>query len=75
VNLSALHLGFYVARAQWKDALAGLDRRGILTKDEGRRKRQRPHTGGNQGTYMDYPAGYVIQYITEGMHPSCGFEE
>jgi hypothetical protein len=23
--------------------------------------------GGNQGTYMDDPAGYVIQYITEGM--------
>jgi hypothetical protein len=23
--------------------------------------------GGSQGTYMDDPAGYIIQYITEGM--------
>ena len=60
------HLGFYVAPAQWKDALAQLDRLGIPNGDRGEEAKGRT-PGGNQGTYMDDPAGYVIQYITEGM--------
>ena len=57
---------FYVAPAQWKDALAQLDRLGIPNGDRGEEAKGRT-PGGNQGTYMDDPAGYVIQYITEGM--------
>ena len=60
------HLGFYVAPAQWQDALAQLDRLGIPNGDRGEEAKGRA-PGGNQGTYMDDPAGYVIQYITEGM--------
>ena len=60
------HLGFYVAPAQWKDALAQLERLGIPNGDRGEEAKGRT-PGGNQGTYMDDPAGYVIQYITEGM--------
>ena len=60
------HLGFYVAPAQWKDALAQLDRLDIPNGDRGEEAKGRT-PGGNQGTYMDDPAGYVIQYITEGM--------
>jgi hypothetical protein len=52
--------------AQWKDALAQLDRLSVPTETgENRIKARTP--GENQGTYMDDPAGYVIQYITEGM--------
>ena len=60
------HLGFYVTPANWKDALAQLDRLGIPNGDRGEEAKGRT-PGGNQGTYMDDPAGYVIQYITEGM--------
>ena len=60
------HLGFYVAPAQWRDALAQLDRLGIANGDRGEEAKGR-HPGGTAGTYMDDPAGYVIQYITEGM--------
>jgi len=60
------HLGFYVAPQQWRDALAQLDRLGIPNGDRGEEAKGR-HPGGTAGTYMDDPAGYVIQYITEGM--------
>ena len=60
------HLGFYVAPTQWKDVLAQLARLGIPNGDRGEEAKGRT-PGGNQGTYMDDPAGYVIQYITEGM--------
>lgn len=60
------HLGFYVAAAQWRDALAQLDRLGIANGDRGEEAKGR-HAGGTAGTYMDDPAGNVIQYITEGM--------
>jgi len=60
------HLGFYVAPAQWRDALAQLDRLGIPNGDRGEEAKGR-HPGGTAGTYMDDPAGYVIQYISEGM--------
>ena len=60
------HLGFYVAPARWKDALDQLDRLGIPNGDRGEEAKGRT-PGGTQGTYMDDPAGYVIQYITEGM--------
>jgi catechol 2,3-dioxygenase-like lactoylglutathione lyase family enzyme len=60
------HLGFYVAPADWKNALAQLARLGIPNGDRGEEAKGRT-PGGNQGTYMDDPAGYVIQYITEGM--------
>lgn len=60
------HLGFYVPHAQWSDALALLDRLGIPNGDRGVEAKER-HTDGTAGTYMDDPAGYVIQYITDGM--------
>lgn len=60
------HLGFYVAPQQWRDALAQLDRLGIPNGDRGEEAKGRA-PGGTQGTYMDDPAGNVIQYITEGM--------
>jgi len=60
------HLGFYVAPAQWREALAQLDRLGIPNGDRGEEAKGRT-AGGTQGTYMDDPAGNVIQYITEGM--------
>ena len=60
------HLGFYVAPHQWREALALLDSLGIPHGDRGEEAKGR-HAGGNTGTYMDDPAGYVIQYISEGM--------
>jgi len=60
------HLGFYVPREQWSGALALLDRLGIANGDRGVEAKDR-HTDGTAGTYMDDPAGYVIQYITDGM--------
>jgi len=60
------HLGFYVAPDQWRAALVQLDRLGIANGDRGEEAKGR-HPGGTAGTYMDDPAGYVIQYITEGM--------
>jgi catechol 2,3-dioxygenase-like lactoylglutathione lyase family enzyme len=60
------HLGFFVARENWRDALALLDRLGIPNGDRGVEAKDRG-TDGTAGTYMDDPAGYVIQYITDGM--------
>ena len=60
------HLGFYVAPPQWRDALAQLEKLGIPNGDRGEEAKGRT-PGGTQGTYMDDPAGNVIQYITEGM--------
>ena len=60
------HIGFYVAPRQWREALAQLDRLGIPNGDRGAEAKGRT-PGGTAGTYMDDPAGYVIQYITEGM--------
>ena len=60
------HLGFYVAPQQWREALAQLERLGIPNGDRGAEAKGRT-PGGTAGTYMDDPAGYVIQYITEGM--------
>ncbi len=60
------HLGFYVAPPQWREALAQLDRLGIPNGDRGAEAKGRT-PGGTAGTYMDDPAGNVIQYITEGM--------
>jgi catechol 2,3-dioxygenase-like lactoylglutathione lyase family enzyme len=65
-NIPGPHLGFYVAPKQWRDALAQLDRLGIPNGDRGEEAKGR-HPGGTAGTYMDDPAGYVIQYITDGM--------
>jgi catechol 2,3-dioxygenase-like lactoylglutathione lyase family enzyme len=60
------HLGFYVARENWRDALALLTELGIPNGDRGVEAKDRG-TDGTAGTYMDDPAGYVIQYITDGM--------
>jgi catechol 2,3-dioxygenase-like lactoylglutathione lyase family enzyme len=60
------HLGFYVAPQQWRDALAQLEHLRIPNGDRGEEAKGRT-PGGTQGTYMDDPAGNVIQYITEGM--------
>jgi catechol 2,3-dioxygenase-like lactoylglutathione lyase family enzyme len=59
------HIAFYVPAGSWRKALARLDELGIPNGDRGAAKERVP--GGNAGTYMDDPAGYVIQYITDGM--------
>ena len=58
------HLGFRVPGDRWSEALARLDDLGIPHGDRGAAKERRPGEG---GTYMDDPAGNVIQYITDGM--------
>jgi catechol-2,3-dioxygenase len=58
------HIAFYVPAAKWKDALAHLEMLGIENGDRGAAKER---TGEQGGTYMDDPAGYVIQFITDGM--------
>lgn len=58
------HIAFYVPGAQWSAALAHLDKLGIEHGDRGAAKER---TGEQGGTYMDDPAGYVIQFITDGM--------
>lgn len=58
------HIAFYVPAAQWQAALARLEELGIENGDRGAAKER---TGDQGGTYMDDPAGYVIQYITDGM--------
>lgn len=58
------HLGFRVAAEGWQAALAHLDALGIPHGDRGAAKVRRP---GDGGTYMDDPAGNVIQFITDGM--------
>ncbi len=59
------HIAFYVPVDSWHKALARLDELGIPNGDRGAAKERVP--GGHAGTYMDDPAGYVIQYITDGM--------
>jgi catechol 2,3-dioxygenase-like lactoylglutathione lyase family enzyme len=58
------HIAFYVPAASWNAALAQLDQLGIANGDRGAAKERHDGQG---GTYMDDPAGYVIQYITDGM--------
>ncbi|MDH3444161.1 MAG: hypothetical protein OEN50_09590, partial [Deltaproteobacteria bacterium] len=59
------HIAFYVPAESWQKALDRLDELGIPNGDRGAAKERVP--GGHVGTYMDDPAGYVIQYITDGM--------
>ncbi len=58
------HIAFYVPGNKWSDAMAHLDRLGIPHGDRGAAKERH---AGQGGTYMDDPAGYVIQFITDGM--------
>jgi catechol-2,3-dioxygenase len=58
------HIAFYVPGAKWSAALAYLEELGIENGDRGAAKER---TGEQGGTYMDDPAGYVIQFITDGM--------
>lgn len=58
------HIAFYVPAAKWSTALAHLDALGIANGDRGAAKERHDGQG---GTYMDDPAGYVIQFITDGM--------
>lgn len=58
------HIAFYVPTAKWAEAIAHLARLGIENGDRGAAKEPSADRG---GTYMDDPAGYVIQFITDGM--------
>jgi catechol-2,3-dioxygenase len=58
------HIAFYVPAAKWSAALAHLSEFRIENGDRGAAKER---TEGQGGTYMDDPAGYVIQFITDGM--------
>ena len=58
------HIAFYVPAANWSTAIAHLDTLGISHGDRGAAKERHEGQG---GTYMDDPAGYVIQFITDGM--------
>jgi catechol-2,3-dioxygenase len=58
------HIAFYVPAAKWSAAIDRLSELGIENGDRGAAKER---TGEQGGTYMDDPAGYVIQYITDGM--------
>jgi catechol-2,3-dioxygenase len=58
------HIAFYVPAAKWSAAIAHLEKLGIENGDRGAAKER---TEGQGGTYMDDPAGYVIQFITDGM--------
>jgi catechol 2,3-dioxygenase-like lactoylglutathione lyase family enzyme len=58
------HIAFYVPAAKWGAALAHLDKLHIANGDRGAAKERHDGQG---GTYMDDPAGYVIQFITDGM--------
>src|SRR5262245_24357855 len=58
------HIAFYVPATNWSSALAHLDALGIAHGDRGAAKERHE---GQSGTYMDDPAGYVIQFITDGM--------
>ena len=58
------HIAFYVPSAKWTAAIDRLSELGIDNGDRGAAKER---TGEQGGTYMDDPAGYVIQYITDGM--------
>lgn len=58
------HIAFYVPVGNWTAALAHLDSLGISHGDRGAAKERHEGQG---GAYMDDPAGYVIQFITDGM--------
>ncbi|HEV8721230.1 MAG TPA: VOC family protein [Candidatus Binatia bacterium] len=58
------HIAFYIPAAKWSAALAHLDELKIANGDRGAAKERHDGQG---GTYMDDPAGYVIQFITDGM--------
>jgi catechol-2,3-dioxygenase len=58
------HIAFYVPAAKWSLALLQLNKLGIENGDRGAAKER---TEGQGGTYTDDPAGYVIQFITDGM--------
>lgn len=58
------HIAFYVPGSKWEEALAHLARLGVENADRGAAKER---VGEQGGTYMDDPAGYVIQFITDGM--------
>src|SRR5258705_4426302 len=58
------HIAFYVPAANWSAALSQLEQLGIANGDRGAAKERHDGQG---GTYMDDPAGYVIQYIMDGM--------
>jgi catechol-2,3-dioxygenase len=58
------HIAFYVQRTQWTEAIELLAQLGIENGDRGAAKEPSADRG---GTYMDDPAGYVIQFITDGM--------
>jgi catechol-2,3-dioxygenase len=57
------HIAFYVPAAKWGAALAHLEKLHIANGDRGAAKERHDGQG---GTYMDDPAGYVIQFITDG---------
>jgi catechol-2,3-dioxygenase len=58
------HIAFYVQGSQWTEAIELLAQLGIENGDRGAAKEPSADRG---GTYMDDPAGYVIQFITDGM--------
>ena len=58
------HIAFYVPTAKWTEAIEQLAKLGIENGDRGAAKEPSADRG---GTYMDDPAGYVIQFITDGM--------
>jgi len=58
------HIAFYVPTAKWAEAIEHLAKLGIENGDRGAAKEPSADRG---GTYMDDPAGYVIQFITDGM--------
>jgi hypothetical protein len=58
------HIAFYIPGANWTAAMAHLEKLGIENGDRGAAKER---VEGHGGTYMDDPAGYVIQFITDGM--------
>src|SRR5438046_3197594 len=63
-NVPGPHIAFYVPATKWNTALAHLEKLGIPNGDRGAAKERQ---AGQWGTYMDDPAGYVIQIITDGM--------
>lgn len=58
------HIAFYIPTAKWAEAIEQLAKLGIENGDRGAAKEPNADRG---GTYMDDPAGYVIQFITDGM--------
>jgi catechol-2,3-dioxygenase len=58
------HIAFYVPALKWTAAIEQLAKLGIENGDRGAAKERTADQG---GTYMDDPAGYVIQFITDGM--------